>query len=147
MAGETELVISGDGMPPTSVRGISETLEPIDNAQFDKYRLTLSCSDMNAPAFDNLRVGNWRRTVNGGLVDLSGNGSIVTVDCLSELAYKTLGSSPAPGPQRTAVSGSSRTSGDFTFYRPQLVVGLISKSQQTDEYGAVVQWQAEFEEI
>jgi hypothetical protein len=147
MAGETELVISGDGMPPTSVRGISETLEPINNPQFDKYRLTIQCSDMNAPAFDALRIGSWRRTVNGGLIDLSGNGSIVTVDCVSELAYKTLGGSPAPEPQRTAVSGSSRNSGNFTFYRPQLVVGLISKSQQTDEYGAVVQWQAEFEEI
>lgn len=143
MAGdETELVISGDGMPPTSVRGISETLEPIDNPQFDKYRLTLSCSDKNAPAFDHLRVGNWRRTVNGGLVDLSGNGSVVTVDCVSELAYKTGGS-----PARTPVAGSSRTADGFAFYRPQLIVGLTSKSMDTDEYGAVCGWQAAFEEI
>lgn len=146
MAGETELVISGDGMPPTSVRGITETLE-IPNPQFDKYRLVISCSDMNSPAFDALRVGNWRRTVNGGLVDLTGNGSTLTIDCVSELAYKTTGGSPAPGPQRTPVTGSSRVSGDFTFYRPQLVVGLVSKSQETDEYGAVCSWQAEFEEI
>lgn len=146
MAGETELVISGDGMPPTSVRGITETLEPIDNPQFDKYRLTIQCSDLNSPAFDPLRVGNWRRTVNGGLIDLSGNGSVLTVGCISELVYLTA-SSPASGPQRTAVSGSSRTFGAYTAYRPELTVGLISKSQETDEYGAVVQWTAEFEEI
>lgn len=146
MAGETELVISGDGMPATAVRGITESLE-IANPQFDKYRLTISCADKNAPAFDALRVGNWHRTVNGGLVDLSGNGSIVTIGCISELAYKTTGGSPAPGPRRTPVSGSSRTSGDHTFYRPELTCGLVAKSQETDEYGAVCSWQAEFEEI
>lgn len=146
MAGETELIISGDGMPPTAVRGISETLEPINNPQFDKYQLTISCSDKNAPAFDKLRVGNWRRTVNGGLVDLSGNGSVVTIGCMSELAYLTAGS-PTPQPERNAVSGSSRTDGDYTFYRPELIMGLISKSQDTNEYGAVVNWQAVFEEI
>lgn len=145
MADETELVISGEGMPPTAVRGITETLEPIDNPQFDKYRLTISCNDKNAPAFDKLRVGNWRRTVNGGLIDLSGNGSIITVGCMSELAYLTAGS--PSGPERTAVSGSSRTDGAYTFYRPELIMGVISKSQDTDEYNAVVQWQIELEEI
>lgn len=147
MADETELVISGEGMPPTSVRGITETLEPIDNPLFDKYRLSLSCADKNAPAFDALRVGVWRRTVNGGLVDLSGNGSIVTVDCISELAGKLTGSPPAYTPNRTVVSGSGRTADGYYFYRPQLVVGLVSKSQETDEYGAITQWEAEFEEI
>lgn len=147
MAGESELRISGAEFPPTSVRGVTETLEPIDGVPFDKYRLTIQCSDMNSPAFDALRAGLWKRTVNGGLVDLSGIGSTVTIDCVSELAYRTIGGSPAPSPQRTAVSGSSRTSGDFTYYRPQLTVGLIAKSQETNEYGAVVSWQAEFEEI
>lgn len=146
MSDDTELVISGQGMPPTSVRGISETLEPVDNPLFDKYRITLQCSDKNAPAFDSLRVGMWRRTVNGGLVDLGGFGSVVTIDCISELAYLA-GGSPAPTPQRTAVTGSSRTVDGHTFYRPQLVCGLISKSQETDEYGAVCGWQAVFEEI
>lgn len=133
-------------MPETAIRGITETLEPIDNPQFDKYRLTLSFSDINSPAFDNLRIGNWRRTVNGGLVDLSGNGSIVTVGCITELAYKD-GGSPASGPNRPVVSGSSRTVDGMVFYRPELTVGLISKSQETDEYGAVSQSQATFEEI
>lgn len=137
------LVISGEGMSPFSVRGITESLEPIDNPQFDKYRLVLTCTDIEAPAFDALKIGNWRRTVNGGLVLLSSNGSTVTVDCISELSYKTSGGSPA----RTVVPGSSRVSGSHTFYRPRLTVGLIRKSQETDEYGRIVSWVAEFEEI
>lgn len=148
MADESEFRIEGDEFPPTSIRGASETLEPIDNPQFDKYKLTLSGSDKNAPPFDALRPGNWRRTVNGGLVDLSGNGSVVSIDAISELAYRTLGGSPAPSPQRTPVTGSSRTDGAHTFYRPHFpTMGLISKSMDTDEYGAVCGWQAEFEEI
>lgn len=102
---------------------------------------------MNSPAFDALRVGLWKRTVNGGLWDLSGNGSTVTIDCISELVGKLAGSPLSYTPTRTVVSGSGRTVDGFYYYRPQLTVGLISKSQETDEYGAVVQWQAEFEEI
>ena len=146
MADESELRIEGEEFPPTSIRGVTETLAPVDGVPFDKYRLSIQCSDMNAPAFDALRVGMWRRTVNGGLVDVSGIGSTVTIDCVSELAYRNVGS-PAPTPQRTVVTGSSRTSGDFTYYRPQLTVGLVGKSMDTDEYGAVCGWQAEFEEI
>lgn len=147
MAGESELRIEGDEFPPTSVRGVSETLAPIGNPQFDKYRVTIQCSDKNSPAFDALRVGNWKRTVNGGLIDLSGNGSTVTIDCISELAGKLAGSPLSYTPVRTVVSGSGRTVDGFYYYRPQLTVGLISKSMDTDEYGAIVQWQAEFEEI
>lgn len=145
MAGETELVISGDGMPSTAVRGITETLDPVDNPQFDKYRLTISCSDLNSPAFDAVRIGNWRRTVNGGLIDLSGHGSTLIVDCVSELAYAE-GVSPS-GPQRTVVDGSERTRDGFVFYRPRLTVGVIRKTMETDEYGAVVSWTLEAEEI
>lgn len=145
MSGETELVISGDGMPATAVRGITETLAQIDGGIFQKYRLTLSCSDMNSPAIDALWAGDWRRTVNGDLIDLSGIGSTVTVDCISELCYAA--GSPASGPRRTVVSGSSRTVDGFVFYRPQLTMGVVAKSQQTDEYGAVVGWQIDLEEI
>jgi hypothetical protein len=147
MADESELRIEGDEFPPTSIRGATETLSPVDNAQFDKYRWAVSCSDKNAPAIDAIRAGSWRRTVNGGFIDLSGNGSVLTVDCISELAFRTLGGSPAPAPQRSVVTGSSRTADGFTFYRPQLTIGVTAKSQETDEYGAVVQWQLEGEEI
>jgi hypothetical protein len=148
VANETILVISGDGMPPYAVRGITESLVPIDAVQFEKYRLTLSCEDVDSPAFDAVRVGNWRRTVGGGLYDLSGNGSTLTVDCITELSYKTpTGSPPSYTASRTVVPGSERTANGFTFYRPRLTVGVIGKSQETDEYGARRSWELECEEI
>lgn len=142
MADETLLVISGEGIPPYSIRGLTQSLEPIDAAknlrrtvngslldlslsQFRKYRSEISCEDVDSPAFDALEIGD-----------------TVTVDCVSELAYKTSGGSPA----RTVVSGSSRTSGDFTFYRPVLTMLVTGKSQETDEYGAAVSWSLELEE-
>lgn len=147
MAGESELRFDGAELPPTSVRGVTESLGPIDNTQFDKYRLTIQFSDKNAPALDALRPGNWRRTVNGGLVDLSGNGSVVVVDCITELAGKLVGSPPSFTPSRTIVSGSGRTVDGFYYYRPQLTVGFMGWSMDTDEYGAAVSASAEFEEI
>lgn len=142
VAGETLLVISGDGMPPYAVRGLTQTLEPIDAAknlrrtvngslldlslsQFRKYRSEITCSDIDSPAFDALEIGD-----------------TVTVDCVSELAYKTSGGSPS----RPVVTGSSRTSGDYTFYRPRLTMVVTGKSQETDEYGAAVSWTLELEE-
>jgi hypothetical protein len=136
------LVISGDGMPPYAVRNISQTLEPIDAAkslrrtvngrqvnvaaeQFRLYKSTISCTDQQPPAFDNVWPGD-----------------VLTVDCVKELSYKTAGGSP----QRTVVSGSSRTEGDFTFYRPQLTMVVQSKSESTEEYSADNPWTIDLEE-
>lgn len=137
------LSLSGFGVPPYSARGASQTLEPIGQAQqlrrtvngslvdisrseFQKYRSTIMCSDQQPPAVD----GVWP-------------GQIVTVGCLPELCYLT--SSGAGG--RTAVNGSERVEGDFTFYRPSLSMRVVNFTQDTDEYGAVVSWTLELEEI
>ncbi len=137
------LSLSGFGVPPYSARGASQTLEPIGQAQqlrrsvnaalidvsrsaFHKYQSTISCADQQPPAVD----GVWP-------------GQIVTVDCIAELSYKTAGGSPS----RSVVSGSSRTEGDFTFYRPQLSMRVVNVSQQKDEFGAVVSWSLELEEV
>jgi hypothetical protein len=144
MSGETLLVISGEGVQPFSARGIKEKLEPINQAQknvrrdangtlrkvggtqFLKYKCTLTGDDVLPPAFDALEVGD-----------------TITVDCVSYLSYKTSGGSPA----RTVVSGSSRTSGIHTLYRPQITFIIMNKSQETDEYGAEVTWTLELEEV
>ena len=137
------LTLSGIGVPPYSVRGATQTLQPIDAAQqlrrtingalvdisraeFRKYRSTITCTDQQPPAVD----GVWP-------------GQIVTVGCISELSYKTAGGVAA----RAVVSGSSRTEGDYTFYRPQLTMRVVSFSQDTDEYGASVAWSLELEEV
>jgi hypothetical protein len=140
---ETLLVLTGVGVPPYSGRGIKETLTPIDAtrvtrrnvngslrdvspAQMRKYRLALSCADQNPPALGGLWPGD----------------VILTVETISELAYLTGGT-----PERTAVSGSERTDGAFTFYRPVLEMMVISFSAETDEWPHTLGWQMELEEV
>lgn len=139
---ETLLTITGFGLTPYSARGIQQTLEPIAQSsnlrrtvngalvdvsapEFRKYRSVISCEDMNVPAID----GVWP-------------GQQVTVDCVAELSYLTSGGTA----QRTAVAGSSRTAGSFTFYRPRLTMRIVTFNQSIDETGAVIGWQLELEE-
>ena len=137
------LTLSGIGVPPYSARGASQTLEPIGSSQqlrrtingelidisraeFRKYRSTISCVDQQPPAID----GVWP-------------GRVLTVGCISELSYLTAGGAPA----RPLGSGSSRTEGDYTFYRPSLTMRVVAFSQDTDEYGAAVFWSLQLEEV
>lgn len=144
MANEnTILVISGDDLPPAAVRGIRQTIEPINGAsnlarsvngelinlgasQFKKYKTTITCSDMAPPAFDNVWPGD-----------------TLTIGCVNEFCYLTAGGTP----QRTPVSGSSYVDGDYTFYRPELTVIVTSKSEEMEEYTADVPWTLEAEEV
>lgn len=139
----TLLRISGFGVPPYSARGLSQTLEPIDQAragiwrtingglldvtapQYRKYKSTITCNDQNAPALN----GVWP-------------GRSVIVDCVSTLVYITAGGVP----ERTVVEGSSYIEGDFTIYRPRLNMRVMSHSVNTDEYGAEIGWTMELEE-
>lgn len=140
---ETVLSITGFGLTPYSARGIQQTLEPISQSaamrrtvngalvdvsapEFRKYRSVVSCEDMNVPAID----GVWP-------------GQSVTVDCACELSYLTSGGTPA----RTVVSGSSRTEGSYTFYRPRLTMRIVAFNQALDETGAVLSWTLELEEV
>jgi len=138
----TLLELSGIGVAPYATRGATQTLAPIQQAasmlrtvngdlddlgleQFQKFSSTISCNDQLSPACD----GVWP-------------GREVTVSCVTELCYKTVGGTPS----RTAVAGSSRTEGDFTYYRPQLVMRVLSFSLSTDEWGAQVGWNMSLEE-
>ena len=139
----TNLVISGIDVPPYSARGITQTLEPIaqksrlqrtvngvlidlSDPLFKKYRTKINCRDQQAPAWN----GVWP-------------GLLVTIDCVVELAYLTAGGSP----DRTVVPGSSRTDGDYTFYRPRLSMRVVSFDWQQDEYEAQVGWTLTAEEV
>jgi hypothetical protein len=131
------------GVPLYSARGLTQTLEPIQQAkqtrrtingelddlslsQFQKYASRISCTDQRAPAIGSIWPG---RTV--------------VVSCVEELSYLTEGGSP----ERTVVSGSSYTEGPFTFYRPQLTMKVVALQAQTDEYKASVGWSLDLEEI
>lgn len=139
---DTLLVLTGIGIPDFSARGVTQTLLPIDAAadmrrtingilidlsfdQFRKFQSSVSCTDQQPPAVD----GIWQ-------------GHVVVVECVNELCYPTGGT-----PSRTAVSGSTRVQGSFTFYRPVLEMMVRSYNQQIDEWGAVIQWQMDLEEI
>jgi hypothetical protein len=131
------------GVSTYSVRGITQTLTPDGNASrmrrtvngrlddlgdtnFRKYVSTISCRDTDSPALS----GVWP-------------GMAVVVDCIVELCYLTASGSA----QRTVVSGSSRVSGLFTFYRPQLTMRVSNYSIDKDEWGAVVGWTLELIEV
>ncbi len=141
---QTKLVIENMGVPLYSARGVSQTLAPIQAAaylrrtingdlvnlgrtQFQKYASRISCTDQRPPSSD----GIWP-------------GMLVTVYCVAELCYPV-----STMPQRTAVSGSERTEGDFVFYRPVLEMYVIGQtpSTQFSEWTADVQWSLDLEEV
>ena len=138
----TVLRLSGIGVPPWSARGLKEDLSPISQASqnmrdangdlhdtsfegFQKYSVSITGSDHSPPNVD----GKWP-------------GQTVTVDCISELSYTTIGGTPA----RAVVSGSSRVEGLYTIYRPQLVCKVISFKLSLDEYDRQLGWNMELEE-
>lgn len=143
MTDMTVLRLEGMGVPPYSARGLSQSLTPIQGA------------------------GQVLRTINGTLVDFSGTqfrkfqsritggdqlppavngvwpGQLLTVDCITELAYET----STGGTDRAPVPGSERTEGDWSYYRPRLEMRVMAFEVTRDEYGAQVSWALDLEEV
>lgn len=132
--------LSGNGVPPYSARGLTQTLEPLAGnprrtingtlidlsaPQFRKYRSTVNCSDQQTPALEGVYPG-----------------AVVEVDCVAELCYPTGGT-----PQRPVVPGSSREESGFVFYRPRLSMMVIAHNQSRDEYQSIIGWGLELEEV
>ncbi|NEI52721.1 hypothetical protein GR217_34445 [Rhizobium leguminosarum] len=143
MANETLLVLSGIGVAPYSARGLEQTCELIKAAgqlrrtingalrdlsepQLRKFSSTITGTDQLSPATN----GIWP-------------GKTVTVDCIFELCYPTMSGSA----DRSVVSGSSRTEGAMTYYRPQLAMMVTDWQLREDEYGRQVAWTLELEEV
>ena len=139
---DTLLVLTGIGIPEFSARGLREDRHSIGAGNlrrtvngesvdvtdpvFQKYRLTITSSDQEPPAFD----GVWK-------------GTEVTVDTLTPLAYVTAGGSPA----RPVVPGSSYVNGLFTAYRPRLVMLVVDLDVSREEWAAGTPWTLELEEV
>lgn len=141
---DTVLELTGIGVADYSARGASQTLEPIGSASanikrdvngglhnlgggsFQKYKSTIQCQDMRPFIID----GIWP-------------GKLVTVKCIAEMSYVTAGGSPS----RAVVSGSSRTEGPLTYYRPELAMMVISFNTQVDEATGDVSWRMDLEEV
>lgn len=105
-------------------RTVNGDLKDLSDTNFRKYASVIQCTDMQAPDFS-----AWP-------------GAEVTVDCIIELSYKTSGGVQ----QRTAVPGSSRVEGDYTFYRPRLTMLVGDYNIDEDEWGAAVGWTLNLEE-
>lgn len=140
-----ELVLTGMGVPPYSIRGATQSFEPISEAAqfrrtvngtlvdlgettFQKYASTISADDIDPPAVE----GKWP-------------GTILTVSCLFELSYQ--GSLPLAGNDRPAVVGSAREEAGFVFYRPILTMMVIGFTVEHDQWGKVTSWQMDLEEV
>lgn len=142
MAYDTLLVITGIGIPPYSARGLTQTWgfipaaknfrrdvngDPVNlsPAQFQKYLTSITCTDVNPPA------------INGIVLGLQ-----VTVDWVEEFSFLTIGGAPA----REVVEGSLRVEGDFTFYRPRMLMQVRDFSGSVAEWDALTPWQLDLEE-
>lgn len=138
----TLLVLRGMGVTPFSARGLTQTLDPITAAldqrrtvngelldlsvaELRKYTSTISGNDQDVPPLDGVFPG-----------------TVMEMDCITELAYKVGGA-----PSRPVVPGSERTADDFVFYRPRLQVMLVGSSVDRDEWGATVSWSIQVEEV
>lgn len=141
-----ELTLSGMGVPPYSIRGVTQSVEIIDSAThvrrtvngtllnlgdeaFQKYASEISCEDVDVPAIDGIMPG-----------------MIVDVGCIFELCYQ--GALPLAGNNtRPAVADSAREANGFVFYRPVLTMMVLGVSMEHDEWGRVTSWQISLEEV
>ena len=139
----TLLRLSGLGLSPYAARGLTQTLNPIDQSkdlrrtingelvdfsveQFHKYASVISGNDHMPPGLS----GIWP-------------GRDVSVECIAELYYLTVGGTA----ERAIVDGSERVEGPYTYYRPILSMRVVDFSQSFDEWDAQVSWSLTLEEI
>lgn len=130
----TNLEISGDGISPYASRGLKQSWAWLSQATQVKRTINGVAVDLSLAQFrkiDTVITGTDQLPPKAYLP-----GTEVTVKCLFEMSYKTSGGAA----ERTVVSGSSRTDGDFTFYRPELIMIVQTLNVDTDEYGAQVGW-------
>lgn len=124
------------GVPAWSARGLKQTLEPVAQARVFERTVNGRLVDISPP-----QMLIYKSTISGDDQDppalsMVMQGAVLTVDCLATLA----------GPiDRDVVDGY--TDGDWTFWRPRLVMVVTSFSIERDEWGAQVRWQLELEEL
>lgn len=149
MPDNTVLVLTGMGVPPYSARGLQQSLTHIDGAVsmrrtingalldiadplFRKYKSDVTGSDQQPPALE----GIWP-------------GLTLTVRCIVELSVAgEAGTTTTEGEfAREAVPGSVRHDSGFTFYRPILTMKVTGFTVNKDEWGAVIDWTLNMEEV
>ena len=144
MTDSTLLRLDPIGVPPYSARGIEQILAPADgagqffrdvngnlvdisNADFRKFRSTITCRDNQHPALSGVWIGQ-----------------TLTVDCITDLVYED---TTDGAPDRTVVPGSQETRDGFVFYRPRLTMMVTGYRSAFDEWAGEVNWVLELEEV
>lgn len=142
-----DLIALADG----AARGLSQTLEPIEQAAQLRRTVNGTLVDVSNPAFRKYRSTIRGRDQLPPALDGVWPGLAVTVQCIAELAFlpaSGIGSgSEGDMALRPVVAGSEREEGALVFYRPELSMLVRSVTQETDEWGAAVSWTIELEEV
>jgi hypothetical protein len=134
------------GVNPFSARGLKGTLAPIAAAQgIDKLRRTVNGTliSIAAPQMWKYRLDVQGEDVAPAALDGLWVGMQATVDCHVELAFLTAGGSAS----RPMVPGSEWFDGDYTYYRPQLLMLIVELETSSDEWAASVSWSMTLEEV
>lgn len=143
MTDNTVLRLHGMGVVPYSARGLTQSLAPIQAAQQLRRDVNGNSQDFSASQFRKFASTITGSDVAPPAINAVWPGTALTVECIAELAYET----STGGPERSEVPGSSREEGDFTYYRPSLDMRVVSFSVQKNEWGAVVSWSLDLEEV
>jgi hypothetical protein len=120
-----EVIKGGGGGGAWLRRDVNGILRNLVDTRFRKYKSRVTCKDGETPCLDDAWIGE-----------------TVVVDCVFELSYPT-GASAA----RPVVSGSTRTQGSVTYYRPQLTCMVADIRVSLPEWQALYDWAIDLEEI
>jgi len=138
--------VAGPDLPPYAVRGLKGTLAPIAVAQGDAIlRRTVNGTlvDISAPQFRKYRLDATGEDQQPPALDGIWPGMQVSVHCHVELAYHTATGSAG----RSAVPGTVRVEGDYTFYCPLLECRVVEYQSERAEWEAQYTWAISLEEL
>ena len=142
-ADDTLLAINGLTVPEASARFVRQSLSHIPQAANfrrtvnmqlrntapaaaqGKYMTVITCTDINAPIWDQLYIGLQ-----------------VVIDCIQELFYAIGGT-----PEKPVVPGSERTFGGVVWYRPRLTMLVTAWDDDLTENEALRTWRLVAEEV
>lgn len=143
------LVLSAIGLPPYSARGLKQTLAPI--AASTQLRRTVNGALKNVadPLFRKYASVISGQDVDPPALDMVWPGRTLTVSCIYELAIQDSETDPLGSGDlgRTPVQWPARSADGFLFYRPLLVMKVTGWNGNEDEYGRVVDWTLNLEEV
>lgn len=148
----TILRLTGMGIPPYSARGISQTLTSTSGASVQRRTINGTLTDVSDPLFQKYVSNLQASDVDPPALEGRWPGMQLTVDCIPELVVEgeadgTEESTTELSFARTHVPGSVRQADGFIFYRPQLVMLITAFSVNHDEWGRVVNWSMDLEEV